>query len=237
MANLRMVRAKAGLNRARREAYEDVFQEAVLGLTRAVQLWDYRKGFQFSTFAEPWIRQTANLELYATGRVVAPRYGSVPTYSKIETARGALAQVLGREPTYAEVAKKLDIQVEALKELIVECAPVYSLDTSVESSGSYSHKDKFIDRVEDEFNFTDDFEQESTARAVLDACHALTPVEREMVTMRFGLDGEDPVSNEEMADRMGMRRETARVAFKRALDKLRSGPLGEMLAAELEQVS
>lgn len=242
MANLRLVKAKAGLHRARRDNYEDVFQEAVLGLTRAVQLWDYRKGFQFSTFAEAWIRQTANTELYATGRVVAPRYGSVPLYTKTKLARSALAQQLGREPTDAEVAKKLDMSVQDLKALIIECAPHYSLDAPVSGIGTQSVDAPItvgnllpcLDVFEDQHDFTRDFEQSSTDRVVREACHALTPAERQMVTMRFGLDGTEPVSNEEMAERMGLRRETARLVFKRALEKLRSGPLGAMLAEELD---
>lgn len=230
-ANLRLLKAKAGLHRARRDSYEDVFQEAVLGLTRAVQLWDYRKGFQFSTFAEPWIRQMANLELYKVGRLVAPRTRSLPTYSKAEATRGAMAQALGREPSDREVAAKLEMSVLDLQALMVECAPAGSLDAPVDGTRLLTH----LEHVEDETDFVAELECDGTARAVRDACHALNPVEREMVTMRFGLDGKDPISNEEMAERMGLRRETARLLFKRALGKLRTGPLGAMLAEELER--
>jgi RNA polymerase nonessential primary-like sigma factor len=230
MANLRLVKAKAGLQRAKRDSYEDVFQEAVLGLTRAVQLWDYRKGFQFSTFAEAWIRQAANKELYTVGRVVATRYDSVPLFSKTETARNALAQQLGRAPTDSELAHKLDMPLEELRGLINECSLNQSLDAPIAGGENLT----YVDAMADPHDFAAELEKPDTARTVREACHALTPVERQMVSMKFGLDGEDAVTVEVMAERFGMRRETARLALKRGLDKLRTGALGAMLAMELD---
>lgn len=231
--NLRLVRCADGVKWAPLDAMEDVFQEGALGLMRAVQLWDYRKGFQFSTFADQWIRQAVARELNTHGRVITPRVNSVPAWNRAERVRVRLAQQLGREPNDAEVAAAVGSDVSELRYIMSECASAVSLERPRSESGGTSLEDA----VGTEDECFDVLERESTVNLVNDACGALTPMERKILNLRYGLDGNEPVSNELLAEMLGLRRETARIHTKRALAKLRDGIYGTQLAEELNKVT
>jgi len=215
--NLRLVISMARAYSASGVPLLDLIQEGNLGLMRAVEKFDYRRGYKLSTYATWWIRQSMSRAIADQGRTIRLPLHVLDVVKKLHRAKRKLTQTLGRDPLAAELAAELEIPVERVIELQRMTEDPVSLETPVGDGESL-----FSDMVED-VNAPrpdDHVAGDERRRQLEEALESLNERTRRVIEARFGLGDRDPATLEQVGTEIGVTRERVRQIETRALREL-----------------
>jgi RNA polymerase primary sigma factor len=220
-ANLRLVVAQARRYQGHGLPLEDLVQEGMLGLIRAVEKFDWRKGFKFSTYGTLWIRQAIQRGLQNSGRTIRVPIHVAQRQVKVRKVESELALKLGREPTDEEVAAVTDLPIDQVTEVRELSAAITSLDQPVGDDGETALGDllKSSERLPEE-HAQDKWRDAQVAEVLA----KLPEMERNVIELRFGLGGDEPRTVRQTGAELGITTSQAGELERRALTTLARNP-------------
>jgi RNA polymerase primary sigma factor len=216
-ANLRLVVSQARRYQGHGLPMEDLVQEGMLGLIRAVEKFDWRRGFKFSTYGTLWIRQALQRGLQNHGRTIRLPVHVAQRQTKVRKVEGELSLKLGREPTDEEIAAEAKLDVEEVAELRELTRGLTSLDQPVGEDGETAFGDLL---ASDRPQPADEVEETERQELISGAVAELPEAERNVIRLRFGLAGTEPLNLRQTGLELGITLSKARELEQQGLNRL-----------------
>jgi RNA polymerase primary sigma factor len=225
-ANLRLVVSQARRYQGHGLPLEDLVQEGMFGLIRAVEKFDWRRGFKFSTYGTLWIRQAIQRGLQNSGRTIRLPVHVAQRQVKVRKVESELSVALGREPTDEEIAVVAELPVEQVAEIRELARNLASLDQPVGDDGELTLGDLLPSDRPDAF---DELADSLRDQQVAEVLARLPEVERNVIELRFGLSGDEPRSARQTGTELGITAKQATELEEQALRRLAQSPELEAL--------
>jgi len=230
-ANLRFAFSVAKQYQNRGVPLGDLVSEANAGLVRAADKYDPDVGVNFISYAVWWIRQALHSAVQRQGRTVQVPLNRAADLSRVSRAQEVLRQKLSREPYEEEIATVADLSLDVTRGLVALLQPTRSLDEPVMAgdAGRTLGETLVLDRSEDDDSLPGGIEHDSRREAIARALEVLAPRDRRVLTLYFGLEGNRPMTLQEIARELGVTRERVRQLRDRALKRLRESDTADVL--------